>query len=127
MGSKQAGKFIDIIIEVPKLLHKHMLVIGDFNLHHIDCDNCMVNSTIQTKIFANWIANKNAMYELEVDIVTYARDRIPDLVIASNLVLEQETKCYMEPNLHVTSNHETILTYLKIRNPDPKKTSQRRF
>ena len=42
-------------------------------------------------------------------------------------MLEQVTECYVEPNLHVTSDHETIRTCLEMGNPDPKKTSQRRF
>ena len=33
----------------------------------------------------------------------------------------------MEPNLKVNSNHETVLTYLEMRNPDPKKPTQRKF
>ncbi len=33
----------------------------------------------------------------------------------------------MEPNLKVTSDHETILTCLEMGNPDPKKLTQRKF
>lgn len=53
MGSKQASRFVDIIIEVPKLLHKLMLIIGDFNLHYTDWDNCTINPTVQAKRFAD--------------------------------------------------------------------------
>lgn len=115
------------MIEVPELLHKRVLIIRDFNLHHTNWDNHTVNLTLQAKRFADWIANKNARYELEVGTVTHARGGAPDLVIASNSVSGQVTECYLEPNLHVTSDHETILTCLKMGNPDPKKPSQCRF
>ncbi len=50
------------MMEVPELLHKRMLIMGDFNLHHTDWDNRSVNPTAQAKIFAEWIENKNAIY-----------------------------------------------------------------
>ena len=71
--------------------------------------------------------SKNAIYELEVGTITHAQGGALDLVIASNSVSKQVTECYVEPNLQVTSDHETILTCLEMENPDPKKTSQRRF
>ena len=97
--------------------------MGDFNLHHTDWDNHTINPTLQAKRFADWIANKNARYELEVGTVTHARGGALDLVIASNSVSRQVTECYVEPNLYVISDHETILTCLKMGNPDPKKPS----
>lgn len=43
---KQAGIFIDIMIEALKLLHKDVFIIEDFNLYNINWDNCTVNPTI---------------------------------------------------------------------------------
>lgn len=127
MGSKQASRFVDITMEVSELLHKRVLIMRDFHLHHTDWDNRTVNLTAQAKRFADWIANKNAIYELQVGTVTHAWGGALDLVIASNLVSQQVTECYVEPNWHVTSDHETILACLEIVNPDLKKPSQRRF
>ena len=53
VGSKQTGRSVDIMMEVPVLLHKRMLIMGDFNLHHTDWDNRTVNPTVQAKRFAN--------------------------------------------------------------------------
>ncbi len=64
---------------------------------------------------------------MEVGTVTHAQGAAFDLVIASNSISKQVTECYMEPNLNVTSDHETILTCLEMENPDPKKPSQRKF
>lgn len=104
-----------------------MLIIGNFNLHHTNWDNHTVNPTLQTKRFANWIANKNTRYKLEVGTVIYAWDGVLNLVIVSNSISGQITECYMEPNLYITSNHKTILTCLEMENPNSKKPSQYRF
>lgn len=53
MGNKQVGRSVDIMMEVPELLHKRVLIMGNFNLHHTDWDNCTVNLTVQAKRFAN--------------------------------------------------------------------------
>ncbi len=84
MKSKLAGRPVDIMMKVPELLHKCMLIIRDFNLHHTDWDNRTVNPTAQAKRFVDWIANKNAIYELEIKTVTHARGGALDLVIANN-------------------------------------------
>lgn len=123
MRSKRAASSVDIIIEVPELLHKCVLIMRDFNLHYTNWDNCTINPTAQTKRFANWIANKNAIYELKVGTVTHARGGTLDFISASNSVSAQITECYVEPNLHITSDHKTILTCLEIGNLIPKKTS----
>lgn len=53
MRSERAGRSVDIMIEIPKLLHKWVLIIGDFNLHYTNWDNCIINPTAQTKRFAD--------------------------------------------------------------------------
>ncbi len=53
MGSKQAGRSVDIMIEVPELLHNRVLIMGDFNLHHTNWDNRTVNLTTQAKRFTD--------------------------------------------------------------------------
>lgn len=64
---------------------------------------------------------------MKVSTVIHTWDKALDLIIASNLVSEKVTKYYFESNLHVTSDYKTILTCLKIGNPNSKKTSQCRF
>lgn len=49
-----------------------MLIIRDFNLHHINWNDHIVNSILKTKKSINWIINKNARYKLKVNIVMYA-------------------------------------------------------
>ena len=36
MGSKQASRCVDIMMEVPELLHKRVLIMRDFNMYHTD-------------------------------------------------------------------------------------------
>lgn len=124
IGSERGGRSVDIMI-APGLMNKRVLIMRDINLHHTDWDNRTVNPTTQAKRFADWIANNNAICELEVGTVTHARGGTLDLVIISNSVSKQVTECYVEPNLHVTSDRESILTYLEMGNSDPKKTNQR--
>ncbi len=49
IGTKQAGRSVDIMMEVSELLHKRELIMGDFNLYHTDWDNRTVNPTAQAK------------------------------------------------------------------------------
>lgn len=118
---------LHIMIEVSELLNKFLLIIVDFDLYHTNRDNCTVNSTAQAKKFADRIANKNDKYELEVGTIIHARGGALNLVIVSNLASQEVTECYVKPNLHVTSHHEPILTYLEMKNSERKKTTQCRF
>lgn len=88
-------------------------MMGDFDLHHTNWDNRTVNPTTQAKRFAEWVADKNATYGLEPGTVTHKRGGALDLVISSSPVSELIVESYLETNLHVTSDHETILTCLQ--------------
>ena len=72
IGSERAGRSVDIMIEVLELLHKRVLIMEDFNLHHTNWNNRTVNPTVQAQRFVDWIAKKNAIYELKVSTVTHA-------------------------------------------------------
>ena len=53
IGSEQASRSVDIMIEIPELLHKRVLIMGDFNLHNTNLDNRTVHPTSQAKRFAD--------------------------------------------------------------------------
>lgn len=69
--SKQAGNSAETVMQVTGLLRKRVLIMGDFNLNHIDWDNRTVNPTAQVKKFAEWVADNNATYELEPAKVSF--------------------------------------------------------
>ena len=81
------------MMEVSELLRNCVLIIGNFNLHYTNWDNCTVNHTRQAKRFANWIANKNAIYELKVGTITHNRGGTLDHVIASNSISGEVIEC----------------------------------
>lgn len=57
----------------------------------------------------------------------YVRDKTIDFVISNSSISEQITECNTELCLHITSNHETILTYLELGNSYPKKINFQKF
>lgn len=125
--SKRAGNSAETVMQVTGLLRKRALIMGDINLHHTGWDNRTVNPTAQAKNFAEKVANKNATYGLEPVTVTHKRGGALDLVISSSPVSELIAESYVEPNLHVTSDYETILTCLQTRDQKAKKPYQQKF
>lgn len=69
----------------------------------------------------------NRVQQLEPGAVTHIRGGTFDLVVSSSSIAEQITECYVEPRLHVTSDHETILTRLKLGKPSWRKCQQEKF
>lgn len=86
VGSKQAGDSAEIVMGYIGLLRKRAFIMGEVNLHHTDWDNRTFNSTAQGKRFAGYVADNNAVYELELGIVMHTRGGTLDLVIFSNSI-----------------------------------------
>lgn len=51
---------------------------------------------------------------METGTKTHSRVGTLDLVISSSTISHQNTECYVEPRLHTTSDHETVLTWLEV-------------
>ena len=50
-----------------------------------------------------------------------------DLVISSNTISHQIIECYVEPRLHTSSDHETLLTCLEVQGAEAKKPTVVKF
>lgn len=124
---ERAGRSADILMDVPEILQKHLMIIGDINLHHTDWNNRTIHPTLQAQKFVEWISDSNGDQKLEPGSVTYTKGGTPDLVISSSSISKQIIESYVEPRFHVTSDHETILTWLELDKPFLRKIHQEKF
>ena len=88
--------------------------MGDINLHHTDWDNQTINFLQPANELADWIAKNGAVYELFPGTKTHNRGGTINVVISSARISLDGTECFIEPSLHITSDHETIVTILEL-------------
>ena len=81
---------------------------------HTDWDNHTCNPSAQAREFADWISDNHETYELDAGTITHSQGGTLDLVISSNTISDRITECYVEPQLHITSDHKTLLTCLEF-------------
>lgn len=88
--------------------------MGDKNLHHTDWDNRTINSLQPANKLADWVTENRAVYELFPGTKTHNRGGTIDVVISSARISPNVVECYIEPSLHTTSDHETIVTIVEL-------------
>lgn len=127
LGSNRAGLSAKQVMIISGLMQKNSIIMRDINLHHTDWDNRTRNLCIQARELADWISDNHATYELKTDTITHARDGTLDLVISSRTISDRITECYVVPELHTTSDHETLVTCLEVEGMTAKKPAGVKF
>lgn len=74
----------------------------------------MSNNYIQARKFADWVSDNYRTYKLEARIDTHIKRKMLGLVISSNTISNKITKCYIVPELYMTSDYETVFIYLEV-------------
>ncbi len=67
------------------------------------------------------------MYEFFLGIKTHNHGGTIDVVISNSRISLNVTECYIEPNLHTTSDHETIVTTVELGPEFCKENGKRKF
>lgn len=114
LGCKRVGQAANAMMEIRNLVQGQAIIMGDINLHHTDWDNQTINPLQPSNKLADWVTENGAMYELLPGTKTHNRGGTIDVVISSAQISPNVTECYIEPNLHTTSDHETIVTTVEL-------------
>lgn len=88
--------------------------MGDINLHQTERDNRTINPLQPAIKLADWITENGAVYEHFPGTKTHNRGGTIDVVISSARISPNVVECYIEPSLHTTSDHETIVTTVEL-------------
>ena len=92
---ERAGKAVTDLIRIAGLMEMATIVVGDFNLHHIDRDNRTIKlSGLATEV-ADWVASNRAIYALDQGIITYNRIGTIDLSIFCTAIESNLTSAFV--------------------------------
>ena len=85
-GCEGAGETAEKLIKVAGLMQKHTIVVGDFNLHHMDWDNHTINPNRSAICLLEWVANNAVTYGLSSGTITHNRGGTLGLTICSAFI-----------------------------------------
>ncbi len=88
--------------------------MGNINLHNTDWNNRTINPLQPANELADWVTETGVVYELFPGTKTHNCGGTIDIVISSARISPNVTECYIEPNLYITSDHETIVTIVQL-------------
>lgn len=113
-GCERAGQAANAVMEIRNLMQGQAIIMEDINLHHTDWDNQTINPLQPANKLADWVTENGALYELFPGTKTHNHRGTIDIVISSARISPNVTECYIEPSLHITSDHETIVTTVEL-------------
>ncbi len=124
---KKAGQAANTMMEISNLMQKQAIIMGAINLHHTDWDNRTINPLQPANELADWVTENGAVYELFPGTKTHNFGDTIDVVISSARISPNIKECYIKPNLHTTSDHETIVTIVELGPEFCKKNGKGKF
>lgn len=112
-GSDDAGGGLKMLLNCYDTPH---FIGGDFNLRHPLWDLTAINASSSCQDFIDWIDSRGLRLLNPIETPTHNRGGTIDLA----LCIDEKVDCQIRPDLHTTSDHETLVStlYKESETPD---------